>query len=299
MVHSVGSGRMAAIARLLAPGNKLKTITEDVGYNKLAAQHTRRELWEADEANLLDEDDMHVFGLKPTTDPLNLVCCNACKKPVRASQFAAHAELCRSLSPVEEIVPKLSHGTRRKKPPAKERKKSSKVSAGSHGSAPSRSRLKEQMQLTSSSPNDAKGNAPCVDGLLMTDSSRVNAGLVDRAAGAEEPPSKRSKPLAADSQLIMDHLGTAKGVTKNMFLNTQEAFTCGYPNGSKIGRGKTSEHVVGHQMPRQVNDCYTPTRGVPAPLATKIYYSQRDQRLRSAISDLYKESTWECWNDFS
>ncbi|KAK1395140.1 SCA7 domain-containing protein [Heracleum sosnowskyi] len=313
MVHSIGSGKMAAIARVLAQESVSQTNTEDVGSNKLAAQYTLRELWEADEANLLDEDDMNVFGLKPTTDPLNLVCCNACKKPVRDSQFAAHAALCRSLSSVEEIAPKLNHGTKRKKPPRKERKKSSKVPAvqptlaqemkpsktvGSHGSAPSNSRLNKKMQLTSSSPNEPKGNAPIADGLLVMNSSGINSGFVDSAAGAEEPLLKHSKLLAADSQLILDHLGTAKGVNKNLFLNTQEAITCEYRNGSKTGSGKTSEHVVGYEMPRQVHNCYSPTRGVPAPLATKIYYCQRDQRIRSAISDLYKASTDECWSDF-
>lgn len=36
-------------------------LAEDVGHNKLAAQYTLRELWEADEANLLDEDGMSCF----------------------------------------------------------------------------------------------------------------------------------------------------------------------------------------------------------------------------------------------
>ena len=37
------------------------------------------------------------------------------------------------------------------------------------------------------------GNAPFVDGLSMMDSSGINASFMDRAAGAEEPPKKRSK----------------------------------------------------------------------------------------------------------
>ncbi|XP_063937548.1 uncharacterized protein LOC108226164 isoform X3 [Daucus carota subsp. sativus] len=209
MGHSIGSGRMASVARLLMPESILQSVTENVENNKLAAQYAHRELCEADEANLLDEDDMIIFGLNPTTDPLNLVCCNACKKPVRANQFAAHAELCRTFSSVEEIVPvpKPNNGTRRKRPP-KERKKSLKGSTvqptltrereasetiGSLGTAPLSSHLNEQMRLTSSSPNEAKGNAPFVDGLSMMDSSGINASFMDRAAGAEEPPKKRSK----------------------------------------------------------------------------------------------------------
>ncbi|MBA0650292.1 hypothetical protein Goklo_017725 [Gossypium klotzschianum] len=73
MVCSLGSGRMAVMARLLEAGSISPSIAEEVGNKKLAAQYIYRELQEADEANLLDEEDMHVFGLKPMTDPLNLV----------------------------------------------------------------------------------------------------------------------------------------------------------------------------------------------------------------------------------
>ncbi|XP_039020834.1 uncharacterized protein LOC120152749 [Hibiscus syriacus] len=104
MVCSLGSSRMAVMARILEAGSISPSIKEDVVNQKLAAQYIYRELRGADVANLLDEEDMHVFGLKPMTDPLNLVCCNACKKPVKASQYAAHAELCRSLKITEEII---------------------------------------------------------------------------------------------------------------------------------------------------------------------------------------------------
>ncbi|KAL3577600.1 hypothetical protein D5086_019104 [Populus alba] len=92
MVCSIGNGRMAVMARLLAAGSLLQNNAEEVSQQKLATQYICRELHEADEPNLLDEEDMHVFGLMPMTDPLDLVCCNACKKPVKASQYAAHAE---------------------------------------------------------------------------------------------------------------------------------------------------------------------------------------------------------------
>ncbi|GMP76774.1 hypothetical protein CsSME_00033309 [Camellia sinensis var. sinensis] len=73
MVCSLGSGRMEAMARLLAAGSFSQTIAEEVGNQKLAAQYIQRELREADDANLLDEEDMHVFDLKPMTDSLHLV----------------------------------------------------------------------------------------------------------------------------------------------------------------------------------------------------------------------------------
>eukprot|EP00268_Persea_americana_P024431 TRINITY_DN2384_c0_g3_i9.p4 TRINITY_DN2384_c0_g3~~TRINITY_DN2384_c0_g3_i9.p4 ORF type:complete len:102 (+),score=27.14 TRINITY_DN2384_c0_g3_i9:292-597(+) len=90
-VSSLGRERMAALARLLVLGGFPEATAEEANIEKLAIQSICRELHEADEANLLEEEDMHVFDCKPLTDPLNLVCCNACKKPVKASQFAAHA----------------------------------------------------------------------------------------------------------------------------------------------------------------------------------------------------------------
>ncbi|KAJ6898084.1 hypothetical protein NC652_024803 [Populus alba x Populus x berolinensis] len=102
---------------------QLHFFAEEVSQQKLSTQYICRELHEADEPNLLDEEDMHVFGLMPMTDPLDLVCCNACKKPVKASQYAAHAELCRFLNSAEEMTLEPDGGTGRRKPPRKERKK--------------------------------------------------------------------------------------------------------------------------------------------------------------------------------
>ncbi|EYU43885.1 hypothetical protein MIMGU_mgv1a016091mg [Erythranthe guttata] len=59
------------------------------------------------------------------------VCCNACKKPIKASQYAAHAaywffifaELCKSFSSSVELEQELDAPAVNKKPPRKERKK--------------------------------------------------------------------------------------------------------------------------------------------------------------------------------
>ncbi|KAG6764785.1 hypothetical protein POTOM_032271 [Populus tomentosa] len=101
MVCSIGNGRMAVMARLLVAGSLSQNIA---GGTK-------------------NVHDMHVFGLMPMTDPLDLVCCNACKKPVMASQYAAHAEVCRLLNSAEEMTLELDGGTGCRKPPRKERKK--------------------------------------------------------------------------------------------------------------------------------------------------------------------------------
>lgn len=115
---------METLTRFLVAGNIQQTASEEAGHHKLAAQYIQRELREADEANLIDEEDMHVFGLRPLTDPLHLVCCNACKKPIKASQYVAHSELCKSLISAEEIALEVNDGTVHKKRPRKERKKS-------------------------------------------------------------------------------------------------------------------------------------------------------------------------------
>lgn len=63
---------METLTRFLVAGNIQQTASEESGHHKLAAQYIQRELREADEANLIDEEDMHVFGLRPLTDPLHL-----------------------------------------------------------------------------------------------------------------------------------------------------------------------------------------------------------------------------------
>ncbi|KAM7488211.1 hypothetical protein LguiB_025695 [Lonicera macranthoides] len=63
MVCSLGSRRMAAMARLLAAGGVSQTIAEDVAHWNLATKYIQRELREADEANLLDEEGKYVAML--------------------------------------------------------------------------------------------------------------------------------------------------------------------------------------------------------------------------------------------
>ncbi|XP_059454337.1 uncharacterized protein LOC132184637 isoform X2 [Corylus avellana] len=265
MVCSIGSGRMAVMARLLAAGSFSQTMAEDVGHQKLAAQYICRELRDADEANLLDEEDMHVFGLKPMTEPLQLVCCNACKKPIKASQYAAHAGLCRSLNSAEENILEVNGSTGSRKPPRKERKKLLTAYANqttpvgeqeksqpidADVAAASESQLDSQIGIASFAL-DAK---PCVDVASMMDVSGVCTGNMDHPACVMLPPTKRSKLIAAGHQLLLDDLETASGVAK--------------------------------------------ITNIPVPLATKIYYSQRNNRHRSTLAHLYREaSTKELCND--
>ncbi|KAC9988321.1 hypothetical protein E3N88_27244 [Mikania micrantha] len=178
------------------------SMTEDVGCWKSACQYIQRELKEADEANLLDEEDMHVFGLRPMTDPLILVSCNSCKKPVKASQYANHAEICKSLSLLADSTTETDVAGK-KKPPRKEKKK---------------------LQISNST----------------------------RAATV----GKHEKCAIANS------------VASNSCVNEQTLKETSFPT--------------------QPKDMLS----VPAPLATKIFYSQRNQRLRSAISHMYYRSSF-------
>ncbi|CAL5413211.1 unnamed protein product [Camellia sinensis] len=301
MVCSLGSGRMEAMARLLAAGSFSQTIAEEVGNQKLAAQYIQRELREADDANLLDEEDMHVFDLKPMTDSLHLVRCNACKKPIKASQYAAHAELCKSLSPAEEIVAELDGGTGHKKPPRKERKKLLTAYATTLGGEQGRFESAEandvatlefhldgQNQLTSSLSMETK------HGAFITGGSGVSPGNTDYSAGAMPPPAKRSKMMESEGLPMLDHLETASGVAKSLCISTQEARTCGgFPKESSGRSEKTFDCVVGNQKPSQVHDRCLLSKDAPAPLATKVFYSQRNHRLRSALTYLYYEASFE------
>jgi hypothetical protein len=67
------------------------SYSEEAAQEKAAVKTVQREMDEADEANLLEEEDMHVFDREPLTDRLGLVSCNMCKKPIKSSQYAAHA----------------------------------------------------------------------------------------------------------------------------------------------------------------------------------------------------------------
>lgn len=174
---------------LVEGGNTSQIMADNAGCWKLAAQCIQRELKEADEVNLLDEEDMHVFGLRPMMDPLILVCCNSCKKPVKVSQYAAHTEICKSLSSVIHTTKEPGQ----KKPPRKERKK----------------------------------------------------------------------------------------------LQNSISTQVGKPERSELANSATSNSHATSYPPIQPKGM----SGGPAPLATKIFYSQRSQRLRSALSHMFYRSS--------
>ncbi|PIA61610.1 hypothetical protein AQUCO_00300850v1 [Aquilegia coerulea] len=269
MVCSLGRGRMAAMARLLANGSYVEMTAEEVGHKKVAAQSMHRELHEADEENLLDEEDMHVFDCKPMVDPLHLVCCNNCKKPVKASQYASHAERCRSLNYSGEIVLELDGGTGPKKPPRKGRKKSQTTHDNPAMTLADHERLRSMDggdTAVSESVNDktglnscsreAKRNSIYIGGVSVKDGSVLCSGSTDYTAVVMSPSEKRTKLIAAEHMLISEGLERTQDVSTNSGINDQKAAI--YP---------------------------------PVPLATKMYHSQRNLRLRSALNQFYKETS--------
>ncbi|XP_038900699.1 uncharacterized protein LOC120087804 isoform X3 [Benincasa hispida] len=255
MVCSVGNGRMAVMTRLLAAGSFSRSIAEEVGHQKFASEFICRELRDADEANLIDEEDMHVFGLKPMVDPLNLVCCNICKKPVKASQYIIHSELCRSLGFGQGTIMDLDGGMGHRKHSRKEKKKILPVDANisaveKEGSESTYANYSvapafpinnqfEMVKLT-------KRNSTCTVATILDDDTGVCSDVVDHAASLIHPSTKRSKLITGEGLLLASDLEPSSAKTK--------------------------------------------IRNVPFPLASKIYYSQRNNRLRSALGYLYWEA---------
>ncbi|KAJ6769336.1 SAGA-ASSOCIATED FACTOR 73 [Salix koriyanagi] len=271
MVCSIGNGRMAVMARLLVAGRLSQNIAEEVSQQKFVTRYNCRELHESDEPNLLDEEDMHVFGLMPMTDPLDLVCCNACKKPVMASQYAAHAELCRLLNSAEEMTLELDGAIGCRKPPRKDRKKlltASSNQATSFGEqersetivaddfVASELQLDGQPRVPSRISLDKKRNSAPVDVASMMDGKGVIPENTDYSACVMPPPTKRNKFISTEHRLLSDDPETAFGLAK--VISTVDPYSY-----------------------------------IPAPLATKVYYSQRNTHLRSAVAYLHHAASSE------
>ncbi|KAK7331322.1 hypothetical protein VNO77_25544 [Canavalia gladiata] len=299
MVCSPGSGRMEVMARLLAAGSFSQTMADDFARPKSAAEYICRELRDADEANLLHEADMHVYGERPMTDPLRLVCCNICKKPIKDSQFAAHAELCRSLKLTEQTTLELDGCTGNRKPPRKEKKKLSTScattavgerrrsgSVDNINTAVSQSHLNSQIRVTPF-PNEVKvpislGHSTCVDAASMMDTG-IHLGNRDHPASIMNPPTKRHKLMACTHLPVLESLGTESGVTKAV------DFTDGITRKDLLERTISEHGDPNHKNLGQVHmqHRHVIKNDFPAPLATKIYYSQRTNRLRATIRHLY------------
>ncbi|KAJ3688479.1 hypothetical protein LUZ61_017643 [Rhynchospora tenuis] len=128
MVCMLGRWRMADVVKLLKVENHSEVTSEEINDEKIATQVLHKGFLDADEANLLEEEDMHVFGYKPMADPLHLVCCNSCQKPVRASQYTAHAERCSPLTSKRDSPSGINNSVKATKPPTRKGRKASDIS---------------------------------------------------------------------------------------------------------------------------------------------------------------------------
>ncbi|XP_054795418.1 uncharacterized protein LOC129300846 isoform X3 [Prosopis cineraria] len=305
MVCSFGSGRMAVIARLLAAGRFSQTRAEEIGHQKSAAEYVFRDLRDADEANLLDEEDMHVYGLRPMSDPLQLVCCNACKKPIQASQYAAHAELCRSLKYAEQTILEVDGSMGYRKPPRKEKKKLSSTSCANQAPAVGEegraeavdsidaavppSHMNDQIRVTCYS-NDGK------DAASMMDGTGFKLGNRDHPASVMQPPTKRRKLIGGVHSPLPESPATESRITRPASFANKN--TC--KGGDMLERTVSENGDPSHKNFGLVQEQHLTKRDGPAPLATKVYYSQRNNRLRAALRHLYfQESSNELCTDIA
>lgn len=283
---------MEVMARFLAAGSFSQTIADDFG--RSAAEYICRELREADEVNLIDEEDMHVYGERPMTDLLQLVCCNFCKKPIKDSQYAAHAELCRSLKLTEQTGLELDGSTGNRKPPRKEKKKLTTSSANQAAAvgeqrsesmdnidiAVSQSHLNSQIRVTPFS-NEAK------DAVSMMEGTRTNPGNRDHPSSVMHPPTKRHKSIASTHLPLPESRVTESGLTKAV------SFTDGNTREDLLERTVSEHEDPNHKNLGLVHEQLIMKNDFPAPLATKIYYSQRRNRLRASIRHLYFQNLCE------
>ncbi|KAM0910784.1 hypothetical protein ACQ4PT_013916 [Festuca glaucescens] len=200
MVCMAGHFKMASVLKLVMMENH---ATPDEVINEKSASHIlHKQLLGAHEPNLLDEDDMHIFGSKPMADPLDLVCCDTCQKPVKASQYAPHAERCSS----RMVNPNNSMGLEDDTDPMKPPKKGRKIKLTSNGNK------KVYIKVKAKSQSENKNTVNDFD---------LTNGIMN-------------KPLNS-----------------------------------------------------------TADQNVPAPLATKMYHSQGNYRLRFELGQLYRESCAE------
>lgn len=220
MVCMSGHFKMASVLKLVMMENH--TMPDEAINEKSSSHILQKQLLGAHEPNLLDEDDMHIFGSKPMADPLELVHCNTCTKPIKASEYAPHAERCSS----GKVNPNVSMGVYDDADPKNPPKKGRKIKLSSNGNQKEHTKVEAKSQSQNrNTVNDFElNNGNATKPLDCTADPRLKI-FADNAASTNAPES-----------------------------------------------------------------CF---RDVPAPLATKIYHSQGNYRLRLELGQLYRESCAE------
>ncbi|KAG6558184.1 hypothetical protein Mapa_000365 [Marchantia paleacea] len=304
---------MASMERFLTGGN-IEFSPEEVARENEAVKTVQKEMNEADEFNLLEEEDMHVFDREPLADRLPLVSCNSCKKPIKASHFAAHAERCRSMTASEDTVAELDGGANHKKPPRKARKKL----------------LNTQDNATSVGDRD-RLQAMDNDDVAIPDSVGTSAGALDEQATGrtgfnKSRGQKRVMNLGEGTVVNAPKIGKSRGMSgvdegsgivtgsnSNPFSSADLDVLCGVylDQGArcrhyltcKVHSESSKRAVTGRRRPydillqelkashNRLRSSKVHESGVgPLPMATKIYYLRHKQRLRGIIGSLYYEA---------
>lgn len=309
MGHTLGRGRFAAMERLLSSGSAMEpSSAEEVSYEKGIAQSIQKEMNESDEANLLEEEDMHVFDRKPLMDPLHLVSCNKCKHPIKASQYAAHSERCRLLNASDDAGLELDGGTGHKKPPRKARKKvqmahdnqgltagdqeiSESLDGDDNAASESANVDDSQTGIASSIGREVKRPSTSMDGSLTVDGPGVGPGSSSYSESVMSP-SKRANLQPGQSSLTSEELDAMCGITtesgkyKQHPEYSKHAVKVGMPLYDAVLDEHNAKLDLGHE-PKSKDDR---PADIPVPLATKVYYPRQNQRLRAQLGHLFRES---------
>ncbi|KAL3688903.1 hypothetical protein R1sor_015212 [Riccia sorocarpa] len=309
-----GKGRMASMERLLV-GGIVELSAEEVARENEAVKSVHREMNEADEFNLLEEEDMHVFDREPLADRLPLVSCNTCKKPIKASHFSAHADRCRSLTASEDTVAEID-GANHKKPPRKARKKLLNPQ-DNVTSVSDQERLHVMDNEDTAVPDSAGASMAVLDEPTPSRSGLINSRGQKRVMNVAEG----TGGTAAKIGRFQSNGGVEEGVVAgNPASNNARRFSsadldvlCGVylDNGArcrhyltcKAHSESSKRAVAGRRRPYDVllqelkashnrlRSSKVHDSGIgPLPMATKIYYLRHKQRLRGIIGSLYYEA---------
>eukprot|EP00252_Welwitschia_mirabilis_P018265 TRINITY_DN4058_c0_g1_i2.p1 TRINITY_DN4058_c0_g1~~TRINITY_DN4058_c0_g1_i2.p1 ORF type:complete len:460 (+),score=118.05 TRINITY_DN4058_c0_g1_i2:588-1967(+) len=313
LTPTTGRGRIVAMERLLSSNSAIDHFSDIPPQDKLMTQFIQRELNEADEMNLLDEEDMHVFDRKPLQDPLQLVLCNTCRKPVKASQYVGHAERCKAMFSPDENMMEFDGGTGPKRPNRKARKLVQSIHDTVNGrdkamfecldddSTASESANFDEAQagIVSSSSTELKKALTSMDDSLIVDGSRSGTGST---SVSELPisPSKRAKLVSSQSSLTTEEHDNVCGVITESGP-CQAPLSCHlHSHSSKCsvkGQSQSLDPLVEEHNSREskINQYEQESKeiyhaDIPLPLATKIYYPRQNLRLRAVVGHLFRES---------
>ncbi|BBG93230.1 hypothetical protein Prudu_001176 [Prunus dulcis] len=166
-------------------------------------------------------------------------------------------------------------------------------------------------------------NSAYVDATYMMDGSGVSPGNTNGSTCVMLPPTKRSKMVAGEQLPLSDDIGIVSAVSKLTstqdacpceakslicirllihcpvawsFSNIQSLYLFKSPEDRDSSKGVISvseipnDSALKYKKSGQALECCMPIKDCPLPLATKVYYSQKSNRLRSALCHLYHEA---------